>query len=485
MDTAPSSSPVASTPNAENPVNPTHLLYVAADGSSVLLPVPDAMARYAADGFTGRLTDPTVTTPAPVAADPAPVAPQPAATASVVQTPTDAGAVAAQARNASQMAVLDAMGFALPQPFFSVGTPLIQAGKDKFRAMAVDHAQKPFIEDAAMEVANAITAEKRANITVALRDLVVTPDGKVSRGKTPIPLEPLAWDTLVGMAAPVLPSAKSLLRILDPDLRAETWNRQVAKLPDTARAQLGIRNVNDGWQVFRAVSATYPTTAQADKVLRGVADALKGEGMRGSVVYDPASTRVRWEAAWMAPQEIDPRVGDVLRVGVAGSTADAANGGFRVSLAATRILCINLTIADAYLAAFRRSHRGNLDGVVDEIVATVKAAPEAFAALAADWKVTRKTAVSQVSLFGKTYADVPTALAALVDTGRIDAGVARDVQVEALLTAYKAEEGDTLADLLNAVTRAAHEASWSEFNRSMLEHQAGELLPVFARAAAA
>jgi hypothetical protein len=41
------------------------------------------------------------------------------------------------------------------------------------------------------------------------------------------------------------------------------------------------------------------------------------------------------------------------------------------------------------------------------------------------------------------------------------------------------------ADLLNAVTRAAHEASWNEFSRAALEHRAGELMPVFARAAAA
>jgi len=452
---------------------PPVLVYTDSAGVSVTLPTPEAMALYAQNGFAGSLK-PVAPVAAPV---PAPVAP-------VVQTATDAGAQAAQARNAVQMAVLDAQGFALPKPFFSVGTPLVQSGKDKFKAMATDHASKPFIEEAATEAAAAIESERRANFTLALRDLRITPEGQITRGKQPIPLEPLAWEALVGMAAPVLPSAKALLRVVDPDLRAEVWNRQAAKLPDTARAQVGVRNVGGAWQAFRAVSATYPTTAQADKVLRGVADALKGEGMRGSVVYDPASTRVRWEAAWMAPQEIDPRVGDVLRVGVAGSTADAANGGFRVSMAATRILCVNLTIADAYLAAFRRAHRGNLDGVVPEIVATIRAVPEAFAAFARDWKITRATDVSKVSLFGQTYKDVPTALTALAERGEIDAGVARDVMVEALLNAYKAEEGDTLADLLNAVTRAAHEAQWSEFSRAALEHRAGELMPVFARAAA-
>jgi len=463
--------PLDATPPTSNGApmteSPSHLVYVPLDGAPVTLPFLDAMRAYADAGFTGRI----------VAASVAPVAP-------VVQTVTDAGAVAAQARNARQIAVTDALGFAFPAPFFAVGTPLVASGKAKFKALATDHASKPAIEEAARDAAAAIAAEKRTNFTVALRDLKITPEGQITRGKGAIPLEPLAWEALVSMAAPVLPSAKALLRVLDPDLRADLWNRQASKLPENIQTQVGVRSVGGSWQAFRAVSGTYPTTVQADRVLLGVAEALAGEGMRGSVVYDPASTRVRWEAAWMAPQEIDPRVGDILRVGVAGSTADAANGGFRVSMAATRILCVNLTIADAYLAAYRRAHRGNLDGVVTEIAATIKAVPEAFAAFAADWKITRATDVSKVALFGTTYKDVPSALAALVEKGEIDAGVGRDATVEALLNAYKAEEGDTLADLLNAVTRAAHEAEWSEFSRAALEHRAGELMPVFARAAA-
>jgi hypothetical protein len=456
---------------------PDTLRYIALDGTETVLPAPDAMKLYAANGFTGKLVK--VEPPAVKVEPPAPGATTPPPK----QTATDAGAQAAQARNEQHMAALDAMGFALPKPFFPVGTPLASSGKAKFRALAIDHEAKPPIEEAAMEAAKAIESERRTDFVVALRDIRITPEGHITRGKGAVPLEPGAWDALVGMASSVLPSAKGLLRILDPDLRAEVWNRQAAKLPDTV-AKVGVRNVGGAWQAFRAVSGTYPTTAQADKVLRGVADALAGEGMRGSIAYDPASTRVRWEAAWMAPQEIDPRVGDVLRVGVAGSTADAANGGFRVSMAATRILCVNLTIADAYLAAFRRAHRGNLDGVVNEIAATVKAVPEAFAVFARDWKVTRAADVAKVTLFGKTYKDVPAALAGLVEAGEIDAGTARDATVEALLNAYTVEPGDTLADLLNAVTRAAHEAEWNEFQRAALEHAAGDLLPVLARAAA-
>lgn len=446
------------------------LLYTPANGgAAVTLPTGEAMARYASDGFTGTLTK------APVAA---PVAP-------VVPSVNDAGGVAAQARNARHMAVLDSLGFALPDPFFTVGTPLIQSGKDKRRALAQDHAAKPLIEDAAAFAASVIEAERRADFAVPLRDLTLTADGQITRGRGSIPLEPLAWEALVGMAAPVLPSARALLRALDPDLRADVWNRQRVKLPETATAKIGVRKAGDGeWQAFRALSGSYPTEMQADKVLRAVAAAVKGEEMRGSVTYDPATTRVRFEGAWMVPHEIDARVGDVLRAGFGGSTADAANGGFRVSLAVTRILCVNLTLADAYVAAYRRAHRGNLSTVTDEIAATIRAVPEGFAAFAADWKIARDTGVKGVTLFGKSYNDAREALTGLATSGQITPSIARDTLVEALLTAHDKEPGDSLMDVLNAVTRAAHEAEWSEFHRQMLEQRAGELLPVLAQAAA-
>jgi hypothetical protein len=182
----------------------------------------------------------------------------------------------------------------------------------------------------------------------------------------------------------------------------------------------------------------------------------------------------------MAPQSIDPRVGDIMRVGFAGSTADAANGSFRVSMGVTRILCINLTIADAYINAFKRDHRGDLTGVVEQIAATVKSIPDAFSAFADDWQIARNTGIAEIKIRGRNYLTASDAMADMVERGEITANVAKDVLLEALLGAHAKEPGDSLADILNAVTRAAHEADWSEFSRQMLEHRAGELLPVLA-----
>ena len=85
----------------------------------------------------------------------------------------------------------------------------------------------------------------------------------------------------------------------------------------------------------------------------------------------------------------------------------------------------------------------------------------------------------------KKVVDVPSALTALVNTGKIDHGTKRDALVQHMLMAHKNEPGQgTVADVLNAVTRAAHEALFNDIQRDKLERQAGALLPVLVGAVA-
>ena len=55
----------------------------------------------------------------------------------------------------------------------------------------------------------------------------------------------------------------------------------------------------------------------------------------------------------------------------------------------------------------------------------------------------------------------------------------RDAVVDALLRSWQHEPGDTLADAVNAVTRAAHEnVNWDVQVREELERQAARLVYV-------
>ena len=92
--------------------------------------------------------------------------------------------------------------------------------------------------------------------------------------------------------------------------------------------------------------------------------------------------------------------------------------------------------------------------------------------------------MSKVEIYGETYETVPLALKALVDQGRIDGLTATNAAVEALLSGYAKEPGNgSLADIINCVTRAAHESKFDLEKQEKIERAAGELVPVLVKAA--
>ena len=115
---------------------------------------------------------------------------------------------------------------------------------------------------------------------------------------------------------------------------------------------------------------------------------------------------------------------------------------------------------------------------------------------AADWKVLRNTGFARfpwskaLRLDKETKAELSDpkihgydVIRNLVDSGAISPEVGRDATVEALLSAYKKEPGESLADIVNAVTRAAHENLVDAAARDVMERRAGMLVPVLARVA--
>jgi hypothetical protein len=96
------------------------------------------------------------------------------------------------------------------------------------------------------------------------------------------------------------------------------------------------------------------------------------------------------------------------------------------------------------------------------------------------WGVLRSTPIAKVG----RIADPKVFLKNLVSSGDLDADVGRDIMVEALLRGFDVEPGETLADIFNAVTRAAHDGMLDEAQRWRVERAAGDLLPVLANRAA-
>lgn len=459
--------------------------WIKVDGSTVEGPAQDLMAAFAAAGFAGRL----------VAVDAAPVA----APALALRPGVDVDPEAERRIKAAET-FLKGRGFAPPPAWFAAGTEMMPEGRAKFGSLAKRHADLPVFRDAAAAVISQIKAERRTDVQLGdARALRLLPDGTLTRGKSPIALEPLALKGLVQRFPKAFPSAWEMIALLDPATRAEVVNAQLQRLgewydDDRRNLRLRLRNLAGSWQAFAAVSPSY-MPMDGDKVLSTYVEALDGLRLpdpRGAVAYNGETTDLTIRATWHAPQSFRPSVGDVFESGISAKTNDAGGGAHKGGNTFTRILCINCTIAE-FGDDLRRVHKGSrtqdltqvgLRRIAEDVRDVVARTEEAAAYFLQSWGVLRDTPINAVKVGGKRHEDPKAFLKALVQGGDLDADVARDTLVQALLQGYDAEPGETLADAFNAVTRAAHEGLLDEAQRWRVERAAGALLPVLAQRAA-
>jgi hypothetical protein len=395
-----------------------------------------------------------------------------------------------------------AAGFALPQTRFAPGTRMIQEGLDTYRAIFAEWSARPLAEDVLLATAERIRAEQRKSILVRLGDLRMASDGTIGRlGKPSRLIEWAAWDQIfAALRGDTFPDGSRLLRTLDPELRAKVFNARIEAMNPDKVVKLGVRrHAEAGWSIFRVVGEKFPDEAAGDKACEITAGALRGLGYRGHVLYNPNSTTIRFDAASMAdPVALDPTVGDIFRAGIKGSTNDAGGGAFKLDPFIGRIICINCTVADSYAPGIHKAHRGDMTEATAQIKSVADQANKVVKIMAADWKVLRDTPFRRFPWHKALKLDKEVkdeladpaihafdAIRNLVDGGVITTDTAQGQTVEALLRSYKKEPGDSVADLLNAATRAAHEELMDDIARDVLERRAGALLPVLARVARA
>lgn len=389
---------------------------------------------------------------------------------------------------------IEALGFALPRPWFAPGTRMIQVGIDTYSAKYAEWGKRPLAEDVLRETAQRIREEDRRSFVLPLRDLIMAADGSIGREGGPARrIEYPAWEQIYSQvrASGAVPDGRRLLEALPPHLRAQIWNDRIKQLDPGKEIKVGVRKGEKGeWTIYRLVGPTFPEDGNGAEAAEAAARAIQGHGLRGHVVYDPGSTTIKFEAAHMeSPLTLDPTVGDIFRAGIQGSTNDAGNGAFVVRPFVGRIICINCTVADAYGAGVRKTHRGSMEAAVAGITDAADTALRVLPAFAEDWKILRNTAINSIpweDKIGKLSLDTqailasdpsaPNVIRALVESKRISAKVGQDAMVQALLSAFRTEPGETLADLINAVTRAAHEKVPIHV-RPELEESAGKLMP--------
>lgn len=407
-----------------------------------------------------------------------------------------------------QVRHLSRLGFTYSEDtFYPPGTPVIPAGKEKYKQSFQKWAEMPPIEEVIQIGIDKIRSEGRVDKVVDLRDLRMREDGCISRdGRNWVPLEERAFDQLVtrisaafndgeGEEDPKNPRPKVFYRAaahlgsLPPDERCDFFNREMARFKRDWRptkrvkdplSKFRFRKTEGGPALFAALGKDY-AVVDGDQLLAALKERIEGQGYRGTLLYDRETTRLKVDGFLHAPKELDVRVDDIFQVGWQARGNDQGGGSVVVDFNALRVRCINLTTISAYMNALRRAHRGKSDEILSDFNGAVADIENAYSLFAEDWGILRKTPVDKIKIWGATYEDVPSALDALVRQGKIAKSIGDKVAVEAMLTGWRNEPGNTLADLINAVTRAAWQSDFDQLEREQLEREAGDLIPVLAR----
>ncbi|MBI4438209.1 hypothetical protein HY631_04625 [Candidatus Uhrbacteria bacterium] len=397
--------------------------------------------------------------------------PPPAAPARVLPLPdstVQGGTVSeiARSRIRLQDKWLDEAGFALAPPIYAPGTRVLPVGDANFRTERRRVEALPPFPGAASAIVAAIREERRCDLPLALHHLSMTEKGTLMAGDQEFALEHGAFLQLALQAGFGM-GARYLSERCDAPLRAQNVNAQLEKLPGkTVVLRTRVSEPGAPASTFAVVSPRY-APCDADEVLTAVTPSLMDA--RAEVVYDGSG--VRATALFMPDRVVDLAAGDIFKVGVRVAAEDTGRGRVRIAAVAWRNRCLNLLVIDeGEVETVSEVHRGNGARILAAVKDGVEAARAKVSRFLDAWGHARSVRV-----------DPEQVLREWVEHKRVGTGSerTRDVVVEALLTAWHKEPGDTLADAVNAVSRAAHEEPTFGLDfRELLERQAARLVLV-------
>jgi hypothetical protein len=369
-----------------------------------------------------------------------------------------------------EAAALDA-GFALKAPLYALGTPVDTFGVNAYRASRRAFDELPRLRDVVDEAVARIRGEQRVDRELTLGDLAMQHTGRVGLGvfgDGGARITRHAFGQLVRRAG--LPAgAAGYLTACPAPLRAanlDEWLPRAAHMPSLVRARR-----EHGEPTITAVLGTRYRPFDADAVSTAMLESAP-IGARGEVQYD--GSRFELRATWHSDIAPDGAVaGELFKAFVAVETADDGSRAIRVRSGVVRNLCRNFLVLDVAEQESAAAHRGaDLPMVVRKLIHEAHAKVAHFAEV---WTAARRDKVLD-GIYG-AYDSRPV-FAELVRQGLVEVpGVEDDEMVARLVRAWEREPGNTKADVINAITRAAHEEPWSSpWTSGALEEQAGRLL---------
>ena len=395
------------------------------------------------------------------------------------------------ARLREQEVIAARAGISLAPPIYALGTPVVADGRRNFRAKRAAWEAMPAFPDVCLDAIGRIDAEVREDVSARMGDLTMRPDGAVqaSDAGTVWQFTPEGLQTSLRLVGPEAAAGVSYLEQCPPVLRSVNFNHWTAKRcasgEDVSRI-LRTRKVAPPLEgeakpladreIFAAVSERYG--ALDGDELAGMAARLVPPGARGELLYDGA--RFRLCASWFSsvqPEKVC--AGEVFRQNLIISTRDDGLGQITVRWGFVRNLCLNLIILGKSETRIGVRHAGGIAAVEQAFTRALSTAAKACEHFARQWTAAREESLLEALQVTKwDTAEARQLFAGLVDLGYVTGtGLQKPALVERLVSAWTAEPGYTRADVVNAITRAAHTAEWaSPWTSELVEERAGALL---------
>lgn len=406
----------------------------------------------------------------------------------------------AERAKADELAAIEA-GFSVAPPIYEIGSLVNQWGVDNFRASRSEFEAMPTTTEACEKLVAQVHAEDRRDVTVALSNLRMLDNGRLTRGKgNGLPITERA---LSGLGAHVTPGGAGYLRKCPPELRATNVNHwcETRAMKEDGRATNALvrqweENGRQGPQPapvmvprevclrtrmngttserenFAIVSPGY-SAHDIDKIAEQVmhSEAIPADA-RADIVYDGYKARIDV----LFHSNVQPEkvvAGEIFKAGIMLKTADDGSGSIQIAAQVWRNLCLNLIIIDhAKEMVMRRSHRGN--GLPEAVEAGIADAMQKVAVFADKWS----EATLENVLEKYDCQDIEAVFRGLVFNKVVTApGCNAKAMFERLMRAWQMEPGYSKTAVVNAVTRAAHENPWTKWEAvEALETTGGALL---------
>jgi hypothetical protein len=381
------------------------------------------------------------------------------------------------------------------------GTAVVDLGYDNLAAARAVWDEKPDAYVATTQFMDLIASENREDMDFTLSSLRMNDDGMLQTTWGDLALEEHGLKQLLAAtqqgsgtdmhsSGPLFPRGFHTMKSLDPDVRAYVFNEHMKRhcshdksMKFRTRIAGGVRSI------FGVVGQGYQSY-DADQVANMIRMAVDDMPYKAEIQYNAATTNLTMDVTMHAPEDLtDFSAGDLYEVGFRFKSNDRGGGSINGSAIAFWNECLNMIILHSEKAEIMRAiHKGNMQEKMEAIRKGMDAARPAMERFAQDWGILAQTAsVSAVSSqdmddYGFEGANGSQILIKkLVAEGKVASGIGRDAAIQMMFDSYADQGGgDSVQDVINAITRMAHQNLVNDCARDTLEREAGLLVPVLA-----